>query len=247
MQSLLLANVHIIKHKQSIRLIKNKVYGPDPQFNPRLGLEIDKAKKSGMPKALIEAAIARGQGKSTTGAALENVTIEAILPANVAVVVDFETDSRLRTLADTRLIVKKAGGNVTPTGYLFEKKGRITYAAKEGIGADEALEVALEAGALDIVEGEEGKLIVYTAPAETKAIAEKMSSALGLEIEASEIIHDPVEDTKVDVDGAEDFEVLKTFVERVQEEGGFQGVYINARPGPQLETQWKELEERLSS
>src|ERR1700753_3936361 len=117
-------------HSPSL-LITFSVFGPDPQLNSRLALEIEKARKGGFPKALIESAIARGQGKSATGEALENVTIEAIFPGNIAVVLDFETDSRLRTLSNVRNIVKKSSGNVTPTAYLFKKKGQIVFRLKE--------------------------------------------------------------------------------------------------------------------
>ncbi|TKA71829.1 hypothetical protein B0A49_06172, partial [Cryomyces minteri] len=103
----------------------SKVYGPDPNINPRLAHAIATAKKSGFAKASIEAAIARGQGVSASGAKLESLTIEAILPPSVAVVIDCETDNKLRTLADVRLLIKHYEGNVTPTNYLFAKKGRI--------------------------------------------------------------------------------------------------------------------------
>ncbi|KAI4791138.1 YebC-like protein, partial [Aureobasidium sp. EXF-8845] len=134
----------------------SKLFGGDPNFNPRLADLIVKANRAGFAKASIEAAVARGQGKSVNGAALETVTIEAMLPNNVGVVIDCETDSRLRTLADLRVIVKQHGGNATPTGYLFTKKGRIIFANKDGVGVDDVFEPALEAGALDVDEDGEG-------------------------------------------------------------------------------------------
>src|SRR5436190_22490915 len=96
---------------------------------------------AGFPKSSIEAAIARGQGISFTGAALESVILEAILPPSVAFVIDCQTDSKLRLLQDLRLIIKNYGGTVTPTSYLFEKKGIIVFEKDErGIGVDEVLD-----------------------------------------------------------------------------------------------------------
>jgi transcriptional/translational regulatory protein YebC/TACO1 len=66
-----------------------------------------------------------------------------------------------------RLIVKEAGGAVSPIGYMFEKKGRTIYQKKDGVGAEEVLEPALEEGVLDVDEDEQGRVIVYTEPAQT--------------------------------------------------------------------------------
>ncbi|KAK5194224.1 hypothetical protein LTR16_007105, partial [Cryomyces antarcticus] len=192
------------------------VYGSDPNINPRLAHAIATAKKSGFAKASIEAAIARGQGVSASGAKLESLTIEAILPPSVAVVIDCETDNKLRTLADVRLLIKHHEGSVTPTNYLFAKRGRIVF-QKEGIGADEVLEGALDAGALDVTEDAEGKVVVYTEPNDTKATAETLSSLLGLEAERSDIIWDPNVDTKVGLEDEQSVKDLSDFVEELQE------------------------------
>lgn len=201
-----------------------------------------------MPKANIEAAIARGQGVSAAGAALEAVTVEAILPPSVAVVIDCQTDSKLRTLAEIRQLVKKYQGNVTPTSYLFEKKGQIIFKPKEGLGADEVLEAALEAapGALDVVEGAEGRVVVFTEPADTKGVGEALSGALGLEVEESEIIWDPNEDTKVQIPDEEAAQVLSGFAEKLQEISGVEAMYMNANQGDVSDATWTELQSRLT-
>ncbi|KAL2351406.1 transcriptional regulator-domain-containing protein [Cryomyces antarcticus] len=226
----------------------SKLYGSDPNINPRLAHAIATAKKSGFAKASIEAAIARGQGVSASGAKLESLTIEAILPPSVAVVIDCETDNKLRTLADVRLLIKHHEGSVTPTNYLFAKRGRIVFQKKEGIGADEVLEGALDAGALDVTEDAEGKVVVYTEPNDTKATAETLSSLLGLEAERSDIIWDPNVDTKVGLEDEQSVKDLSDFVEELQEkESSIQGVYMNVAQGNIDTSLWADLQSRISA
>lgn len=224
------------------------VFGPDLNANPRLVDLITDAKRAGFPKANIESAIARGQGRSLSGASLEVVTVEAILPQNVAVVVDCETDNKLRTLADVRLIVRTFGGNITPTNYLFTKKGRIVFENKDDIGVDEVFEPALEAGALDVVEDAEGRVIVFTEPNELKSTGETLSSSLGLEITNSDIIWDPNEDTKVPLEKESSAQDLSGFVDALQDkETSVQGVYMNVAQGSLDEGAWAELQSRITA
>jgi transcriptional/translational regulatory protein YebC/TACO1 len=77
-----------------------KMAGPNPDMNPRLALALVTAKKNAVPKASIEAAMARGQGLSATGAALESLVLEAILPPSIATIIECQTDNKLRALAD---------------------------------------------------------------------------------------------------------------------------------------------------
>jgi YebC/PmpR family DNA-binding regulatory protein len=226
----------------------SKLFGADPKSNPKLADLIVKANRSGFAKASIEAAIARGQGRSVSGAALEAVTLEAMLPNNVAVVIDCDTDSRLRTLADLRVIVKQHGGNATPTGYLFSKKGKITFATNDKVSVDDIFEQALEAGALDVVEDAEGRVVVYTEPTETNSTGETLSKALGIDMATSEIISDANEDTKVALSDVEATHDLARFAEAVQEkESGVQGIYMNVTQGTLDDGAWVELQSRISA
>lgn len=226
----------------------NVVFGPDPNANPRLADLITKAKRAGFAKASIEGAIARGQGKSTSGLALEAVTVEGILPGNVAVIIDCETDNRLRTLADVRLVLSKHGGSSTPSAYLFAKKGRITFEKKDGVGVDEVFEPALEAGALDVAEGDDGQVVVFTEPNETTAAGDQLSKALDLNISASEIIWDANEDTKTPLENDKSAEELIRFVEVLQDkESMVQGIYMNIAQGSVAEEPWAELQSRITA
>lgn len=221
------------------------VGGPDPNLNPRLALAIERAKKASFPKQGIESAIKRGQGISSTGAALELVTVEAIFPPSVAMVIEIETENKLRSLADTRNWVKKNGGNVTPVAYLFEKKGMVVFKGKEGWSVDDMLEPALEAGALDVEDAEEGAIIVYTDPAETKAAAEKIAGATGLEIASMDIVWDPNEETKIPLNGGESVEKISRFFDQLKEVSGVQAIYWNATQGGVADGTWEELLDKI--
>lgn len=203
------------------------MWGADPKFNPRLTLALSNAKRAGIPKTVIEAAIARGQGISVTGEALESVTIEAILPHSVAAVIECQTDQKARVLQDLRFAIKDAGGTVTPTTYLFEKKGRIAFEKKEGVNADDYLDQVIEAGATDITTDEEGRLLVFTEPTETKNVGETLTKVTGLTIEELDIIWDPNKDTMVEIKDEEHLKEIDELLSTIREEASVQDVYLN--------------------
>lgn len=222
--------------------------GPDPNMNARLQLAITTAKKSAVPKASIEAAIARGQGLSATGAALEDLTVEALFPPSIATIIECQTDNKLRALAELRLIVKEAGGQVVSNvGFMFEKKGRIILAKKENVGVDEVLEPALDAGVLDVFEDEEGRVVLFTEPTQTNKIAESLAKELEMEVEESEVIYDPNEDTKVPLDneGAAK-ELSERFLDKLQDVQGIQGIYTNWSKGAISDEIWEELSSKVA-
>ncbi|KAG9195667.1 hypothetical protein G6011_00788 [Alternaria panax] len=224
-----------------------KLAGPNPDLNPRLALAISTAKKSAVPKASIEAAVARGQGLSASGAALENLTLEAILPPSIATIVECQTDNKLRTLADLRLLVKEAGGSVSTVAFMFERKGRIILRKKDGVGLDQVLEPALEAGVLDVDEDAEGRVVLYTEPASTNKTAERLAKELDLDIEESEIIYDPNEDTKVPLEEESVAKELGSFLDDLQEVPGVQGVYMNWTKGSIGDDVWDELRGKVTA
>ncbi|RDW83877.1 post-initiation translation factor DPC29 [Aspergillus mulundensis] len=204
-----------------------QMWGPDPKFNPRLTLALSNAKRAGIPKTIIEAAIARGQGLSVTGEALEPVTIEAILPHSVAAVIECLTESKGRLLQDLRHVIKEAGGTATPTAYLFEKKGRIAFEKKDGVNADNCLDQAIEAGATDITADEGGRIIVFTEPTETKSVAENLSKLVGLTVEELEIIWSPNQDTLVQLKDEEQLQEIEDTLALIREEAGVRDIYLN--------------------
>jgi transcriptional/translational regulatory protein YebC/TACO1 len=230
-----------------LSLTISKVYGPDPNSNPRLALAIATAKKAGVPKGLIEAAIARGQGVSASGTTLENVVVEAIFPPGVATVIDCQTDNKLKTLADIRLLIKVHQGSVTPTNYLFQRKGRVVLSESESLDDEQMLEAALEAGALD-VEDVQGKTIVFTEVNATKAIAKTLAESLGVEIEEAEISWCPNEETMVSVDNGDDVQNMAQFIEKMHDQiSGLQAIYHNASPSETIPESWSAFQSRVAS
>ncbi|KAF3490644.1 uncharacterized protein GIQ15_00161 [Arthroderma uncinatum] len=203
------------------------VYGPDPKSNPRLALVIANAKRSGMPKPTIEAAIARGQGINTAGTALESLTIEGMLPSSVAVVVECLTDQKARALQDIRAIIKRSGGANTPTSYLFEKKGKIVFERKPDLDVDKYLEPAIDAGATDVEGDEDNRLIVYTEHTATKSVADKLSTTTDLITESIDIIWDPNQDTLVNIESEEALSTVENIVNELRDDPSVQDIYVN--------------------
>ncbi|KAJ5622936.1 hypothetical protein N7490_011541 [Penicillium lividum] len=204
-----------------------QLWGPDPKYNPRLTLALSKAKRASIPKIVIEAAIAHGQGLSVTGQALESLTIEAILPGSVAAVIECQTDQKARVLQDIRHSIKTYGGTVTPTTFLFEKKGRVTLEKKDGLNPDDYLDHAIEAGATDIIADEEGRLVVFTDPSETKKVGERFSELSGLTIEGLEFFWDPNPDSMVEVRDEEQAEITGNLLSSLRDEPSVQDIYLN--------------------
>lgn len=125
------------------------------------------------------------------------------------------------------MIVNRHGGTVTPTSYLFEKKGRIVFQKRDGTSADDILDEAVEAGALDVDMNDDGQIIVDTDPSEISAVAQKLIDAFGLSIEKSSMVHVPKADTAVSVDD-EFAQELENVISLIEEDPSVQGVYINA-------------------
>ncbi|MDW8479077.1 MAG: YebC/PmpR family DNA-binding transcriptional regulator [Xanthomonadales bacterium] len=161
--------------------------GGDPGANPRLRLAIDRALAANMPKDNIERAIRKATG-GLEGADYEEVRYEGYAPGGVAVLVECMTDNRNRTVSEVRHAFAKHGGNLGTEGsvaYLFRKVGVLSFAP----GADEGriLEVALEAGAEDVVGfPEDGSVEVLTAPERFEAVREALVRA-GLRPDEAEV------------------------------------------------------------
>lgn len=202
----------------------SKEHGPDVKTNPRLAAIIAIAKKQGFPKHSMENAIKRGQGISPSGAALEQLTVEAMIPPAVAVIIECQTDSKARLLGDLKLWIKEAGGTTTSVSHLFDRRGRIILENTDSLTEVDVLEPAIEAGATD-VDVEDGNIVMFTEPSQTISAGRELSRALDLKVLRSDIIWDPKLDTMVDV--AEP-EKLRAFLDRVEEDPSVQEIYLNA-------------------
>lgn len=198
--------------------------GGDPDTNPALRLAIEKANAVNMPKDNIERAIKKATG-DLEGVTYEELKYEGYAPGGVAVMVECLTDNRNRTVAEVRHAFSKYGGNLGTDGsvaYLFSKIGVLNFAP--GTSEDEVMEVALDAGADDIVMDDDGSIEVITSPETYSAVSEAMK-AVGLNAENSEITMRASLEVELDVETGE--KVLR-FLDALEDLDDTQDVYSNA-------------------
>ena len=173
------------------RLIKEitvaaRMGGADVGTNPRLRMAVDKAKGESMPKDNIENAIKRGAG-TLEGVNYEEIRYEGYGISGAAVIVDCLTDNRNRAVADVRHAFTKFGGNLGTDGsvaFMFKHCGSLLFAP--GTNEDKVMEVALEAGAEDIINNDDGSIEVITTPADFSAVKEALEAS-GLEAVLAEV------------------------------------------------------------
>jgi YebC/PmpR family DNA-binding regulatory protein len=201
-----------------------RVGGGDPASNPRLRTAIEKAKSQSMPKDNMDRAIKRGTGDDD-GAVYEEVRYEGYGPGGVAVMVDGLTDNRNRTVAEVRHALSKYGGNLGADGsvaYLFTHTGLLSYPA--GSDEDRIMEVAIEAGADDVVTNEDGSIDVLSDPNEFGSVKDAMASA-GLIPEQAEVTMRASTSAELKVSEAE---TLLKLLDALDELDDVQQVYSNA-------------------
>jgi len=160
--------------------------GPDPDVNFKLRLVIEKAKQANMPKDNIERSIRRGAGLEK-GENLEQLTYEGYGPGGTAVIVRALTDNRNRAVADIRRVFSRHGGNLGENGcvaWMFEQKGYITI-PMNGHDPDELFELAVEAGADDVVFGED-TIEVFSGVHEFQDVQEALVAA-NIEMDVAEL------------------------------------------------------------
>ncbi|MFC1777270.1 YebC/PmpR family DNA-binding transcriptional regulator [Pseudomonadota bacterium] len=198
--------------------------GGDPDTNPALRLAIEKANAANMPKDNIERAIKKATG-DLDGVTYEELKYEGYAPGGVAVMVECLTDNRNRTVAEVRHAFSKYGGNLGTDGsvaYMFNKIGVLNFAP--GTSEDDVMEVALDAGADDIVSEDDGSIEVVTTPETYADVKEAMESA-GLTPENAEITMRASVEVELDVEGGE--QVLR-FLDALEDLDDTQDVYSNA-------------------
>ncbi|KAH7162667.1 transcriptional regulator TACO1-like protein [Dactylonectria estremocensis] len=225
----------------------SRMYGDNLNFNPQLANAIAAAAKASIPKHLVEAAVARGQGRSTTGAQLEPMSLEALMPPDIAMIIDAETDNKTRTLHDLRVVVKKAGAVVGSTTFYFTRRGRAVFKAKEGGPTlssvlDEAIE---HDGMEDVEELPDGNFLAWTQPNTVMAITEALSKKFELEVLDSEIVWAPNEDTRVNIDSLSMAETLDGLFSGLKEYPEVKAIYANIRKGSVEEEGWDKVERNL--
>lgn len=204
-------------------MVAARMGGGDLNTNPRLRLAVDKGLSANMTKDTIERAIKRGVG-GLEGAQMEEIRYEGYGPNGVAVMVDALTDNRNRTVAEVRHAFTKCGGNLGTTGsvaYLFNKKGIITF--EPGVDEEQILEVALEAGADDVVTYPDKSIDVFTSEVllpQLKALFEA-KNLLPVNSEVTWLAT-----TQVDLN-AEDAEKMERLINMLEDLDDVQNVYSN--------------------
>lgn len=196
----------------------------DPAANANLRNLVEAAKYEDVPSDNIDRLLKRLAGGDEEGSNYEEVVYEGYAPGGVAMIVNALTDNRNRTASEVRHIFAKHGGSLGATGavaWQFDRRGYIWLEPN----TDAAQEAAIEAGALDLQESEEG-LEVYTDPHEVYAISDALK-AKGLKPESVEITMVPQNVASL---GAEDAEKVLRMVEGLEELDDVQDVYTNLDP-----------------
>ena len=229
---------HSIKHKKGAldakrgklftKIIREmsiaaRIGGGDPNSNPRLRTAVDKAKSVNMPADNIKRAIQKGTGE-LEGAMYEELVLEGYGPGGIALLIEGTTDNRNRTVSEIRHILTKNGGNLGTAGsvsYMFKPRGYVAI-SKEKVTEEKLMEIALEAGADDIL-GEGELWEVYSAPNAHEAVLGAIKGA-GIEPEESQI--GKYADTMISLEGQKAQQMLK-LVESLEDNDDVQNVWAN--------------------
>lgn len=202
--------------------IAARLGGGDLEANSRLRLAVDKAKQSNMPKDNIDRAIKKGTG-DLDGVTYEEGTFEGYGPGGVAVIVEFMTDNRTRTVADVRHAFNKYGGSLGVSGsvaFMFDRKGQIIFPPDADF--DAIFETALEAGAEDVKE-EDSVIEVVTDPNEFETVRNALD-ARGFKFVSAEVTMIPQNMNPVEGKHAES---LMKMIEVLEDNDDVQNVYAN--------------------
>ena len=197
--------------------------GGDPNANPRLRTVIEKAKMVNMPQENIVRAIKRGTGE-LEGVTYEEHVYEGYGPAGVALMFSVLTDNKNRTVSELRNLLSKNNGNLGESGsvsWVFSKKGDLRF-EKKGVTEDQLMEVALDAGAEDIKEDEDG-FDVLTAPDQFEAVKKALDAKSLKPIEAEVTM---VPQTTVKLTGHDAEKMLK-LMDALESHDDVQNIYAN--------------------
>jgi YebC/PmpR family DNA-binding regulatory protein len=167
-------------------MVAARTGGGDVSANPRLRLAIEKAKAANMPADTIKRNVDKATG-NLEGVSYEEIRYEGYGIGGAAVIVDTMTDNRVRTVAEVRHAFSKHGGNLGTEGsvaFQFKNCGQLIFAP--GTDEDKVMEVALEAGAEDVITDEEGAIEVLTTSADFEAVKNALEAA-GLVADMAEV------------------------------------------------------------
>lgn len=198
--------------------------GGDVSANPRLRLAVEKAKAVNLPADTVKRNIDKATG-NLEGVSYEEIRYEGYGIGGAAIIVDCMTDNRVRTVADVRHAFSKHGGNMGTEGsvaFQFKHCGQFVFAP--GTSEDKVMEVALEAGAEDVVTGEDGAIEVLCAVSDFEAVKNALVAA-GLQPEVAEVTMRP--ENTIELAG-EDGAKMQRLLDVLEEIEDVQDVYHNA-------------------
>ena len=198
--------------------------GGDLGANPRLRLAVEKAKAANMPADRVKYNIDKATGNAE-GVNYEEIRYEGYGIGGAAIIVDTMTDNRVRTVAEVRHAFSKHGGNMGTEGsvaFQFKNVGQIIFAP--GTSEDKVMEVALEAGADDVVTDDDGAIEVLTAPAEFEAVKNALVAA-GLTPDAADVTMRP--DVTIELTG-DDAVRMQKLLDILEDLDDVQDVFHNA-------------------
>ena len=210
-------------------MVAARTGGGDITANPRLRLAIDKAKAANMPADNIKRNVDKATG-NLEGVTYEEIRYEGYGIGGAAVIVDTMTDNRVRTVAEVRHAFSKHGGNLGTEGsvsFQFKHVGQFFFAP----GSDEEalMEAALEAGAEDVITGEDGSIEVLSAAVDFEALKNALEAA-GFKAEVAEVTMRA--DNSITLTG-EDAEKMQKLLDALEDLDDTQDVFHNA----ELDTQ----------
>ena len=204
--------------------IAARMGGGDPEGNPRLRSAVTAAKGENMPKENIDRAIKKGTG-DLDGAVYEEILYEGYGPGGVAILVETMTDNKNRTVADIRHFFAKSGGNLGESGcvgYMFDKKGTVSV-DKEGVNEEQLMDLALEAGAEDVVE-EEDSFQIVTAPEVFNDVVERLEKG---NVKFAEATLSMVPQNSIEVTEEKTARSLLRLLENLEDHDDVQKVHAN--------------------
>ncbi|MCS4509189.1 YebC/PmpR family DNA-binding transcriptional regulator [Xylophilus ampelinus] len=205
-------------------MVAARAGGGDLGINPRLRLAVDKAKAVNMPADTIKRNIDKATG-NLEGVNYEEIRYEGYGIGGAAIIVDTMTDNRVRTVADVRHAFSKYGGNMGAEGsvaFQFRHVGQLVFAP--GTDEDKVMEVALEAGADDVVTGDDGAIEVLAPPAEFEAVKDALEAA-GLAADMAEVTMRG--ENTIDLAG-EDAALMQKLLDALEDIDDVQAVFHNA-------------------
>jgi YebC/PmpR family DNA-binding regulatory protein len=201
--------------------------GGDPSANPRLRLAIEKAKAVNLPADTVKRNIDKATG-NLEGVNYEEIRYEGYGIGGAAIIVDCMTDNRVRTVAEVRHAFSKHGGNLGTEGsvaFQFKHCGQFVFAP--GTSEDKVMEVALEAGADDVITGDDGAIEVLCEPGSFEAVKSALDAA-GLKPELAEVTMRAENTIELAGDDAQRMQKLLDVIEDLDD---VQEVYHNAALG----------------